>query len=148
MALYDELKRLAQTLNLDVLSLYILDAEKKELFLVESYGLYEAAVGSRIPIEKGLVGRCARTGLPVARKNPQEDPDFYYLPGSGEERLHSFLALPIKDTRGELKAIVVAQTINPKVFRISEIEQILRLVTPEVTRFIEKSWSSIGKPEI
>lgn len=139
MALYDQLKRLAELLKLDVLSLYM--KEEGGLLLLESYGLFEAAVGMRIPEGKGLVGRCARTGLPVAVKHPENDPDFYYLPGSGEERFHSFLALPVKNPRGELKAVVVAQTVAPKVFLLSEIERIYKTVTPVVEEYFEKQGS-------
>jgi phosphotransferase system enzyme I (PtsP) len=139
MAFYDQLKKLAGDLHLDVLSVYLLDEKREELELIESYGLFEEAVGARIPITKGLVGRCARTGLPVAVKNPANDPDFYYLPGSGEERLHSFLALPIKDDGDKLKAVVVAQTIEAKVFKLSEIERIYTTLVPLIVSFLAKT---------
>jgi phosphotransferase system enzyme I (PtsP) len=138
MSLYDRLKTLAEELRLDVLSLYIYLPEENALLLVESYGLFESAVGSRIPVTKGLVGRAFRTGLPVSVKNPQNDPDFYYLPGSGEERLHSFLALPVKNGQNKVTAIVVAQTISPKVFHIPEIEAIYSCITPLVEEYLRR----------
>lgn len=107
-------------MKVDVVTIYIYDDSKKELILWCSYDLDKSSWGTRIPITRGLVGKCAREMKPISVKEPFKHPDFYYVPGLGEEKYQSFLAIPIVEN-GDLKGIFVVQTIEMKFFLSPEI---------------------------
>ena len=119
--LFLKLKDIAHFLGVDVATIYIYDEFRKELILWCSYGLDKASWGTRIPISRGLVGKCAREMKPISVKEPHRHPDFYYVPGSGEEKYQSFLAIPIVKN-GDLLGVFVVQTIEMKFFLSHEIK--------------------------
>ncbi len=136
--LFLKLKDIAHFLKVDVVTIYIYDGSKKELILWCSYGLDKSSWGTRIPITRGLVGKCAREMKPISVKEPFKHPDFYYVPGSGEEKYQSFLAIPIVEN-GDLKGIFVVQTIEMKFFLSPEI----RFIWTNADRFIREIFSFI-----
>ena len=117
---------LAESLGVDVCTVYSYKEALRVLRLEASYGLDNAVVGYTIPVDQGLVGRVARTGLPFSTRNPANHPDYHFVPGSGEEKYASFLGMPIKyfDT---LLGVLAVQTVSPRAFRIAEIESIYRM---------------------
>ncbi|MCX8029039.1 MAG: GAF domain-containing protein [Brevinematales bacterium] len=117
---YEDLSKLAQEISVDVVSVYYFDKADKSLVLFASYGLDRESWGSRIPIDRGLVGKCARDKKPLSVKNPIKHPDFYYLPGSGEEKYQTFISFPIVE-KGELLGVMVIQTVEMRNFSFDEI---------------------------
>lgn len=120
------MRNLVLHLGVDVCTLYHFDEARRELALVASHGLGEGAVGYRMPIDVGLTGRVARTRRPVSAKHPAQHPDFHYVEGSGEERFHSFLGIPLLRF-SDLLGVVVVQTVEPKVFLMRDIEELYRV---------------------
>jgi len=64
--LFLKLKDIAHFLGVDVATIYIYDEFRKELILWCSYGLDKASWGTRIPISRGLVGKCAGEMGPIS----------------------------------------------------------------------------------
>jgi phosphotransferase system enzyme I (PtsP) len=121
----DAVVLLARRLRVDVCTLYVYDEPAEELVLVASAGLLSSAIGYRLPVGSGLTGRVARMKQPVSVKYPARHPEYHYVPGSGEERLQSYLGLPLFDLR-QLLGVMVVQTEAPRVFRLNEIEGFYR----------------------
>jgi L-methionine (R)-S-oxide reductase len=135
--LQETVQQLASELEVDVCSVYVLDRENQELVLTASQGLEQGAVGYRMPISMGLTGRVARTGKIVAMQNPERDPDFHHVPGSGEERCRTYMGLPLRDAHG-VAGVLVVQTVMPHLFHLREIGRI-----NEAVRRIERIFPAI-----
>ncbi|GBD02924.1 Phosphoenolpyruvate-dependent phosphotransferase system [bacterium HR19] len=130
---YGKLKEIADILHVDVATIYIYDEKRRELILWCSYGLERDSWGTRIPINRGLVGKCAREMRPISVKEPSKHPDFYYVEGSGEEKYQSFLAIPVTQ-EGKLLGLFVVQTIEMKFFLSEEI----RIIWAGAERFVKE----------
>ena len=133
----DMVTELAHKANVDVCSLYRLDADRQELVLEASYGLDPCSIGYRIPITKGLTGRVARTGRIVAVRNPAEHPEFHYVPGSGEEQFQTFFGVPIH-RHGELVGVLVTQTIARDRYMLSDVS-LIQDTGRRIQSFLEKA---------
>jgi len=63
----------AEMLNAKIVSLMLLDGERKELFIKVAYGLEEAVVeNTRVPVGKSIAGRVVQTGEPLLIENIEE----------------------------------------------------------------------------
>lgn len=114
---------LAAELSVDVCSLYIPTEAGRDLELVATHGLHPSVVGTRIPIEKGLVGKVARTRRVVAVKEPETHADYYHVAGSGEEHYRTFLGIPVmRDER--ITGVLVVQTKHSHMYLLEEIAKI------------------------
>jgi GAF domain-containing protein len=95
----------------------LLDAQRVSLFLVDEgrecliLASSKDAEGAQIPMDKGIVGYCAQTGMPVsipdAYKDPRFDPS---MDGATGFKTVSVLCVPIRDSIGEV--VGVLQAIN------------------------------------
>lgn len=122
-ALQDFVKSLAAELSVDVCSLYLPTESGNFLELVATYGLHASVIGTRIPKDRGLVTKVARTRRVVAVKDPESHPDYYHVAGSGEEHYRTFLGIPI--ARGaDLAAVLVVQTKHSHMYLLEEIAKI------------------------
>ncbi|MFT4150402.1 MAG: phosphoenolpyruvate--protein phosphotransferase [Paracoccaceae bacterium] len=112
---------IADSMQTEVCSIYLFrDAETLELFATE--GLKKTAVHhTRMKIGEGLVGRVARTGMPVNTGNAPGEKGFRYMPETGEEIFSSFLGVPIQRV-GEKLGVLVVQSKNAREFGEDEIE--------------------------
>lgn len=119
-------RNLAAGLRFDVITVYAWDESRAELVLVASHGLGEAAIGYRMPIGVGLTGKVARTHKPLSVKHPADHPDFHYVEGSGEEKYHSYLGIPLMNF-GRLLGVMVVQTVEAKIFLMSDIEELYKV---------------------
>ncbi len=117
------LKQAAETLGVDVCTLYEADHRRRELILIGSYGLAESSIGYRLSFDTGITGAVARTMVPISSKDPMRHPEFHLVEGSGEEKYRSYLGVPVMDF-GQLDGVFVVQTIKSRIFRISEIEKL------------------------
>lgn len=124
--LYEKLHSLAQEIDVDVVSVYFFNKSKGSLTLFCSYGLNEESWGSEIPINRGLVGKCAREMKPISIKNPMNHPDFYYLPNSGEEIYKTFIGIPIVE-KSNLLGVMVIQTVNMRHFSVDDINKMCHI---------------------
>ncbi|MDD3642271.1 MAG: GAF domain-containing protein, partial [Candidatus Krumholzibacteria bacterium] len=63
----------AEMLNAKIVSLMLLDGERKELFIKVAFGLDEAVVeNARVPVGKSIAGRVVQTGEPLLIENIEE----------------------------------------------------------------------------
>lgn len=63
----------AEMLSAKIVSLMLLDGERKELFIKVAYGLEESIVEStRVPVGKSIAGRVAQTGEPLLIEDIEE----------------------------------------------------------------------------
>ncbi len=109
-----------QQLKVDVCSLYIL--ENKRLILVASDGLAPCSIGKvRMGVNEGLTGLAVESLAPVIVNNASEHPRFKYFPETGEERFHSFAAVPLMD-REHLVGVLTIQTVEARDFSESEVD--------------------------
>lgn len=116
-------KAVGDKLDVDVCSLYTLKPAGSELELIATHGLNQSAIGARMSIKQGLTGSVARTRRSLSVKNPSTHPDYFHLPGSGEEKYQSYLGIPlIKDE--VLFGVLVVQTVRAKLFFMNEIKML------------------------
>ena len=118
--LQDFVTQLATELSVDVCSLYRLADSGKTLVLEASFGLEDSSIGYRLPISKGLTGRVARSAKVVAVKDPENDPDYHHVAGSGEERYRTFLGIPVINDH-QVTAVLVVQTKQSHMYLLDEI---------------------------
>ncbi len=102
--------RVADSMSVDVCSVYLLDPETGDFVLMDTRGLYPEAVGQvRLRPSEGLVGLVAEREEPINLENAPRHSRFRYFPETGEERFGSFLGVPIIHYRHVLGVLVVQQ---------------------------------------
>jgi L-methionine (R)-S-oxide reductase len=116
-------KTLGDELNVDVCSLYTFKADTNQLTLAATHGLSQSVIGATMSIKQGLTGAVARTRHSLSVKNPSTHPDYFHIQGSGEEKYQSYLGIPLIKNE-VLFGVLVAQTVRPKMFFMSEIQTI------------------------
>ena len=103
----------------DVCSLY-LRSDNGDMVLVASHGLsMGAAGGTRLPAGRGLVGRVAQMRHPLNLVEPASHPDYYHFPGIGEDRFHSFSAVPLVRA-GESIGVLAVQCLQARLLSFEE----------------------------
>ncbi|MCP1675046.1 phosphotransferase system enzyme I (PtsP) [Natronocella acetinitrilica] len=103
-------RRVADSTNVDVCSIYLVDPDSQEYVLMATKGLNPDAVGRvRLRFDEGLVGLVGERKEPLNLENAEAHPRFRYFPETGEERFHSFLGAPIIHFRRLLGVLVVQQ---------------------------------------
>ena len=114
---------IADSMGTEVCSIYLFrDAETLELCATE--GLKKAAVHkTRMKLGEGLVGRVARTGLPVNTADAPGEKGFRFMPETGEEIFSSFLGVPIMRV-GEKLGVLVVQSKTARAYSEEETDAI------------------------
>jgi len=103
-------KRVQQTMNTEVCSVYLFDALTEQYVLMATEGLNPEAVGKiRLAPSEGVVGTVAVRAEPLNLENVAAHPSYRFITGSGEEQFHSFLGAPIINQRKVLGVLVVQQ---------------------------------------
>lgn len=122
------------SMRTEVCSIYLFrDPETLELCATE--GLKKDAVHkTRMKLGEGLVGRVARTGLPVNSANAPAEKGFRYMPETGEEIFSSFLGVPIQRV-GEKLGVLVVQSKSARAFSEDEVYavEVVAMVLAEMT---------------
>ncbi|MBN2231789.1 MAG: phosphoenolpyruvate--protein phosphotransferase [Deltaproteobacteria bacterium] len=128
----------ADHMQADVCSIYLLDADAGCLVLRATRGLSPDAV-DRVALApgEGLAGLAHETGRPVREDAAGSHPRFKHFTGINEERFDAFLALPIR--RGLTKiGVLVLQRRRERPFSDKELE-ITRVVTNQLANIIENA---------
>lgn len=111
---------IAQAMNSDVCSIYLLRDNHLELFA--THGLRKEAVHvTRLRMGEGLVGTIAAEGRILNLAEAAEHPAFAYRPETGEERFHSFAGVPIVRLESPIGVLAV-QNAEPRRYEDVEIE--------------------------
>ncbi len=103
-------KRIAQALESDACSIFLLDHHKGEYVLTATKGLNPHAVGKvRIPLNQGVIGLVGEREEPINLRDATLHPRFLSVPELQEERYKAFLGTPIIYHREVLGVIIVQQ---------------------------------------
>lgn len=125
---------IADSMRTEVCSIYLFrDPETLELCATE--GLKPEAVHkTRMKLGEGLVGRVARTGMPVNTADAPSEKGFRYMPETGEELFSSFLGVPIQRV-GEKLGVLVVQSKIARQFSEDDIYalDVVAMVLAEMT---------------
>lgn len=114
-------QRIQRSMHTQVCSVYLFDPADQCYVLMASEGLNKEAVGSvRLSASEGLVGTVVQRAEPINLENAAEHPAYKYVEATGEERLSSFLGVPIIRHRDVLGVLVVQQL---EVRRFDESEE-------------------------
>ncbi len=107
------LRRVQETLQVDVCSVYLSDHETRYNLLMATVGLNPAAVGKvRLSFDEGIVGRVTKRAEPVNLDDAPTHPDYKYVPESGEDPYHAFVGVPIIHQRDVMGVLVVQQRVQ------------------------------------
>ena len=128
-------RRVKESLAVDVCSIYLVDASDASCILMATDGLDPKAVG-RIQFRQreGLVGLVLESGQPLSMTNAQQHPRFRYFPEYGEAAYHAFLGVPIMQYGRVLGVLSVRQT-NDRTFTAAE-ESFLLTIAAELAGLI------------
>ncbi|MBL1278520.1 MAG: phosphoenolpyruvate--protein phosphotransferase [Ectothiorhodospiraceae bacterium] len=108
--------RVKKAMEVDVCSVYLTDKTHCENVLMATDGLNDEAVGMvRLKNSLGLIGLVGEREEPINLANAPLHPRYQYFPGSGEERYHAFLGVPIIHHR-QLQGVLVVQRLTKKHF--------------------------------
>ena len=125
---------IADSMHTEVCSIYLFrDTETLELCATE--GLKPEAVHqTRMRIGEGLVGRVARSGVPVNTANAPQARGFRFMPETGEEIFSSFLGVPIQRL-GDTLGVLVVQSKDAREYSGDEIYalEVVAMVVAEMT---------------
>ncbi len=125
---------IADSMGTEVCSIYLFrDPETLELCATE--GLKKEAVHqTRMKLGEGLVGRVARSGVPVNTADAPGEKGFRYMPETGEEIFSSFLGVPIQRV-GEKLGVLVVQSKEARGFSEDEVYavEVVAMVLAEMT---------------
>ncbi|ENW08648.1 phosphoenolpyruvate--protein phosphotransferase [Acinetobacter beijerinckii] len=106
----------AEAMNVDVCSIYLLDERNKRYVLMASKGLKPEAVGHvSLNFGEGLVGLVGQREEIVNLDNAPKHDRFAYLPETGEELFNSFLGVPVMYRR-KVMGVLVVQKKEPQDF--------------------------------
>ena len=82
--------RIQEGMKTQVCSIYLKDSTNQRLILRASEGLHQKSIGSSLSQYEGVVGLVANRAEPVNTDDIEHHPSYCFIPGTGEERYHSF----------------------------------------------------------
>ena len=120
-------RTVADMLNVSEVTIYLYEPAMDRLILRATRTFNPDALGhTTLAIGEGLIGWAAKVGQPVVVRDVWGDHRFRYVPGLGEERVRSFLSVPI-----------VLFTVNRLVGVLNIASTDFRDFTAEEVRFAE-----------
>jgi phosphotransferase system enzyme I (PtsP) len=127
---------IASSMEVEVCSLYLFDPQHERLVLRATVGLDRDSVGRvSMRISEGLVGLAIETNGPVVVEDAMSHPRYKYFPETGEERYHTFLAVPVQEGRQTPIGVLVVQTLRRR--KVSKEEsRLLRTAASQVAQIL------------
>jgi len=125
---------IADSMHTEVCSIYLFrDSDTLELCATEGL-LPESVHQTRLRLGEGLVGRVARSAIPVNTANAPSEKGFRFMPETGEEIYSSFLGVPIQRV-GEKLGVLVVQSKAARQFSDDEVYalEVVAMVLAEMT---------------
>ena len=125
----------ANRMETEVCSIYILDQQRRRLTLCATMGLDPESVGKvSMGTGEGLTGLVIERMKPVMVVDALVHPRYKYFPETHEERFHSFLGVPLIEKKMPLGVLVV-QTSRRREFSRDEI-RLLRTISAHASSII------------
>src|SRR3990167_8052204 len=104
-------KHVRSAMNVDAVSVYLLDNSMLDYVLVVTDGLNKKAeMKVRVSVSEGLVGLVGRREEPMNIEDFSQHTDYYYNTLLGEEQMHAFLGVPIIQHRKLYGVLTVQET--------------------------------------
>lgn len=138
--------RIQEGMNTEVCSIYLKSSTDKRLILRATQGLNQTAIGSSLSQHEGIVGLVADRAEPVNTDNVEHHPSYCFIPGTGEERFHSFLGVPIIHHR-EVLGVLVVQQYDGRRYKETE-ESFLVTVSAQLAGIILHAEASTALPNL
>ena len=127
---------IARSLEVEVCSLYLFDPQRERLVLRATIGLDRDSVGRvSMRVSEGLVGLAIESPGPVVVEDAMSHPRYKYFPETGEERYHTFLAVPVAEGRQQPIGVLVVQTLRRRKVSKEEI-RLLRTAATQVAQIL------------
>jgi putative ABC transport system ATP-binding protein len=105
--------KIAELLNADRATLFLLDPQSNELWAKSASGLGDRAETLRIPRDRGIVGAAVNSGEAVNVRDAYEDPRFNRAVDQATGyRTRNIFCIPLRDKNGEVFG--AAQLLNKK----------------------------------
>src|ERR1700758_4395571 len=138
--LRETLDRVAATIatgmEVEVCSIYLFDAQRERLGLRGTVGLERESVGRvSMKINEGLVGLAIESGEPVVVADAMSHPRYKYFPETAEERYHTFVAVPIEESRQKPIGVLTVQTLRRRKVGRAEV-RLLRTVAAQLAQIL------------
>jgi putative methionine-R-sulfoxide reductase with GAF domain len=125
----------AERMETEVCSIYILDRQNKRLTLRATMGLDEESVDKvSMGTGEGLTGLVIERMKPVMVVDALKHPRYKYFPETHEERFHSFLGVPLIEQKLPLGVLIV-QTSRRREFSRDEI-RLLTTISAQVSSIL------------
>jgi phosphotransferase system enzyme I (PtsP) len=100
--------QVAQAMDVDVCSIYLLDERNHRYILMASHGLRDESVGHvSLDVSEGLVGLVGQREEIVNLEDATHHDRFLYVPETGEEIYNSFLGVPVMYRRKVMGVMVI-----------------------------------------
>ncbi len=113
---------IGESMEVEVCSLYLFDAQHERLVLRATVGLDRASVGRvSMRVNEGLVGLAIESMGPVMVADAMSHARYKYFPETGEERYHTFLGVPVQEGRQKPIGVLVVQTLRRRRFGKDEV---------------------------
>lgn len=104
---------ISEKMGVEVCSIYLHDAAENRLRLAAGHGLNRGALAQvSLEPDEGLTGAVYSGGEILNIANPQGDARFKFFPGLGEEKLESFLGIPISPGKARGDGVLILQGVE------------------------------------
>jgi len=136
----------SQHMQCDVCSIFLYKEEEDLLVLEATVGLNPQMVGAlKLTSREGLTGLALRELRPIREDRGIDNPYFKFIPGSGESKFESFLAVPI--IRGVRRVgVLVVQDMETSRFSKSDVRAFQAIAT-QLAAALEDAMLLISLPE-
>lgn len=122
-------RRIADCIDADVASLYLLEGDGRTLVMRGNVGLPRSAPGRvRLELGQGITGKAVELRYPIAVDRASSHASYQEFPELGEERFPAFLAVPVIGAPGPLGAVVVQR--RGEGFTDQEVSLVAALTAP------------------
>lgn len=120
-------KVVAEMLSAKIVSLMLLDQEKKELFIKVAYGLDERIVShTRVRLGTGIAGKVAETGEPLLIENVERSP-LKGAPNNPQYETKSLVSVPLRIGSGVVGVINANNKTSGKPFNPDDLALLVSL---------------------
>ena len=128
--------KISESLNFEVVSIYLFDPEKRRLILRATRGLsHDSKNPISLKMDEGLTGYVYSSRRPVSIAPASKDQRYFPFPGSGEERYDNYYGIPITIQNNSLGVLVVQTLINRHI--VPAEESVFEIISSRLAGLLE-----------